>query len=137
MILRSGRYVLCGAFVLGLFLVAGGRASGDIKVIPSADKVHLVDGTVVEGTVIARGTKAVVVIVGDKETRVPAEKVQRIEYGAQAAAVSGYMTDPVDGVKCVTGEGFRDAEEDEDGKSKTKTRGKWKRHTLQQRTRWL
>jgi len=91
---------------------AGARA--DFRVGDTIDEVYLVDGTKIEGTVIAVGIKAVVLVVkgeeeGEaKEIVIAKEKVERIVRGEPARDTASFKTDVVDGTKKVTGQGFRD-----------------------------
>ncbi len=88
----------------------------DFKVLRTDDTVKLVDGTQVRGTVIAVGMKAVIVAVEDREVVIPRSKVESIVRGPARAETLRFTTDPVDGVKVITGKGFRDkATEGEEG----------------------
>ncbi len=106
------------AIVFALLLAAG-DASADFKLAASQDVIILVDGTKITGTIIARGLKAVVIVVkgendGEaKELVIPKTKVDRIEKGDSDQEISSFTTDGVDGIKVVTGEGFRDSEDAE------------------------
>lgn len=82
--------------------------AADFKVLRTDDVVKLVDGTEVRGTVIAVGMKAVIVAVEDREVVVPRSKVESIVRGATRAETLKFTTDPVDGLKVITGRGFRD-----------------------------
>ncbi len=82
--------------------------AADFKVARTDDVVKLIDGTEVRGTVIAVGIKAVIVAVEDREVVIPRAKVESIVRGAARAETLKFMTDPVDGVKVITGKGFRD-----------------------------
>jgi len=97
-------------------LVAAVQARADFRVGDTVDQVFLVDGTKLEGTVIAAGIKAVVMVVkGEKEGEakevvIPNEKVERIVRGEPAKDTTSFKTDVVDGTKKVTGQGFREEE---------------------------
>ena len=110
------RIVMAAAFV---FVATAGDVAADFKLAASDDVVILVDGTKIRGTVIAKGLKAVVVVVkGEKdgearEIVIPKTKVERIEKGESDREISSFTTDGVDGIKVVTGEGFRDTESEE------------------------
>jgi hypothetical protein len=84
---------------------AVGTARADLRVLETADVVHLHDGTEVRGTVIAVGIKAVVVIIDDKEVVIPRERVMKIVRGEVGTNVKGYATEVVEGLMRVTGPG--------------------------------
>jgi len=94
--------------VLVSVLVLATAAYADFKVVPSVDVVTLDDGTTVTGVVIAEGARGVILIKDAKEVVIPKEKVVKVERGVPTAETKGYTTDPVEGQKVVTGEGFRD-----------------------------
>ena len=96
--------------MLAVFLLFGGAAHADFRVAETQDVIYLVDGTKVEGTIIASGLKAVVIVVKTKpekegeeevtkEVVVPKSKIERIQRGKPAQDVSSFQTDPVEGVK--------------------------------------
>lgn len=95
-----------------LFLLAPLATSGDFKVMESVDTITLTDGSNIEGIIVASGAKAIVIVVegeaGPQEQVVPRDKIKEVKTGAPTAHTKAYTTDPVDGVKVVTGEGFRD-----------------------------
>ena len=94
---------------------AASTAVADFKVADTTDTVFLVDGTKIEGTVIAVGMRSVIIVVkGEKEGEakevvISKANVERIERGGGAKETASYTTDPVDGAKVVTGQGFRDS----------------------------
>ena len=96
--------------VLAAAVVLTPVGAADFKVLRTDDVVKLVDGTEVRGTVIAVGMKAVIVAVEDREVVVPRAKVETIVRGPSRAETLKFMTDPVDGLKVITGTGFRDGE---------------------------
>jgi hypothetical protein len=104
--------VLVGALVLAA------AAYADFKVVPSVDVVTLDDGTTLTGTVIAEGARGVVLVKDAKEVVIPKDKVVKVEKGVPTAETKGYTTDPVEGQKIVTGEGFRDSGSSEDKQAK-------------------
>jgi hypothetical protein len=91
-------------------LVLSGLAFADLKVMDTEDVVHLVSGEEVRGTVLAVGIKAVIVVVENKERVIPRREVASIERGELRPTIKGYQTDVVEGIKLVTGEGFRDSD---------------------------
>jgi hypothetical protein len=91
-------------------LVLSGLAFADLKVMDTEDVVHLVSGEEVRGTVLAVGIKAVIVIVENTERVIPRRDVASIERGELRPTIKGYQTEAVDGIKLVTGEGFRDSD---------------------------
>ena len=97
------------ATVLAAVLVIASAVYADFKVVPSVDVVTLDDGTTVSGVVIAEGARGVILVKDAKEIVIPKEKVVKIEKGVPTAETKGYTTDPVEGQKVVTGEGFRDS----------------------------
>lgn len=121
LILRRGKWILEGgpmrariAVLTLCFLLVCGLAGADFRVGDTVDVVYLVDGTKIEGTVIAVGIKAVVVVVkGEKEGEakevvIPKTKVERIERGDAAKDTASFKTDTIEGTKRVTGQGFRE-----------------------------
>ncbi|HHN46259.1 MAG TPA: hypothetical protein ENN09_02355 [Planctomycetes bacterium] len=95
--------------VFAAVLLATG-AFADFKVADTIDVVTLDDGSTVKGTIIAEGSRGVIVVGKTGEVVVPKQKVVKIERGKPESETKGYTTDPVEGVKVVTGEGFRDGQ---------------------------
>ena len=100
-----------GVLVMLLGLAAS-SVQADFKVAESRDKITLKDGKEIVGIIIASGRKGVLIVVedqdGSREIVVPKDKVKSIDRGASSPGTKAFTTDPKDGVKVVSGEGFRD-----------------------------
>lgn len=93
--------------VLLLALVNPAPARAGLRVLDEEDVVHLTDGTEVRGTILATGPRAIVIVLAEeeKERIIPVSEVDRLERGATRAATKAYKTEPVAGLKMVTGPG--------------------------------
>ncbi|MBN1808682.1 MAG: hypothetical protein JW909_06405 [Planctomycetes bacterium] len=83
-------------------------AQADFKVVETVDVVTLVDGTEIAGTIIVEGSRGVILVKDAEEVIIPRKDILKIKKGEPTPNTKGYTTDPVEGQKVVTGEGFRD-----------------------------
>ena len=96
--------------VPAVILTLGAVGRADFKVLAAEDVVTLIDGSEIRGTVIAVGMKAVIIAAEDTEIVIPRSQVESIVRGPTRAETLKFMTDPVDGLKVITGKGFREEE---------------------------
>lgn len=101
-----------GWLVVAAVACACSAVLADFKVGESEDVIVLKDDTELRGVVIASGLKAVVIVIqgenGPEERIIVKEDIKDMALGKPSGRTKACTTDPQDGLKVVTGEGFRE-----------------------------
>jgi len=89
--------------------------AGSVKVPEGEDIVRLVDGREFRGTVLCRGPRKIIMLVGEKEMEFEPSRVASVKKVKVPGEVSSFLTAPVDGTEKIVGRGTAPAAAGEGG----------------------
>jgi len=95
--------------LLAAAVICAGAAIADVQVNERSDEIVLADGEKVEGIIVMKTRRAVVIIEKNsaRQRIIAGEDIVSIKHGAVRAGISGYRTEDVGPHKEIVGEGFR------------------------------
>ncbi len=93
--------LLIASFLASVFFV--GIASGNVTVDIMADRIIMADGSVIEGSVLCRGSDSIIVLVGETERTLPTSSVIRVERGSSTGERRTFGTVSVGGHEVIIG----------------------------------